>query len=91
MELAEVIITLDSLPALGMLTVLLFFSLLRACAVPFLLRETQIIVFLPEIETFRRVNFTPNSLLEVFVADFSITISVKFIEKRFKLGLCYTT
>lgn len=86
MELAEVIVALNTLPALGMLAVFLFFSLLRACAAPFLLGETQIIVFLPEIESLSGMNFTSDCLLEVLVAYFAIAISVKFVEEGLKLS-----
>ena len=73
------IVSLHALPALGMLAILLFFLFLRGSAC-FLLRETQIVVFLSEIQALCWVNFTSHGLLEVLIAYFAITIGIEFVE-----------
>ena len=85
MQLAVVVVALHTLPALGVLAILLLLTLLRTCTATFLLGESEVVLLLSEIQTLSRVDLATDSLLEVFIANFAIPVGIKFVEKLLEL------
>ncbi len=85
MKLAVVVDTQHRLPALGVLAVYLAFFPRGLRTSTFRILE---VTFLPEIETFSRVNLRADCLLKVFVRDSSVPIGIELTEQLLKLFIC---
>ena len=68
-----------------MFAVFLFLPLLGTATSSFLLRKPEVVVLLSEVQPFSRMDFTPRSLLEVFIADLSISVRIELIVKTLEL------